>query len=35
MKRPTLRIIELEDKEENPGQSHRKYFQQNYRRKCP
>jgi hypothetical protein len=34
-KRPNLRIIGIEEGEKNSGERHRKYFQQNYRRKFP
>jgi hypothetical protein len=35
MKRPSLRMIGIEKRrkeKKNPGQSHRKYFQQNHRK---
>ena len=35
MKKTNLGIVEIEERERNPGQKHRKYFQQNHRRKFP
>jgi hypothetical protein len=35
MKRSNLRLIEIEGREKNTGQRHRKHFQQNQSRKYP